>query len=583
MITFLALALLYSLFSGGQSIQEKPLSTAISDVQSGQVSKVTVKGDILTVQLKNGTEYTARKEPSSTIFNMGIDPTKVQVDVQNDSNSSVWLNIISSLLPFILIFGFLWLIMRQAQGASNQALSFGRSKARLVVSDMRRRITFRDVAGSEEAKQELWEVVEFLKYPSKFLNLGARIPKGVLLIGPPGTGKTLMAKAVAGEASVPFFSISGSEFVEMFVGVGAARVRDLFQKAKRNAPAIIFIDEIDAVGRHRGAGLGGGHDEREQTLNQILVEMDGFETDTNVIIIAATNRPDILDPALMRPGRFDRRVVLNKPDIREREAILELHIKDKPTEEGVDLHRLAAQTPGFSGADLYNLVNEAAILAARANKHKVGNKELEEAVEKVILGPERKISVLSDEEKKITAYHEAGHAIVSHILPEADPVQKVSVVARGVALGYTWSHPLRDRYLHSREKLLSDIAVMLGGWLTEKMIFKEITTGAANDLQEASNLARRMVTEFGMSEKIGPLTFGEKDQLVFLGKDLRERQNYSEKMAALIDDEINQIIKQAEKMATSVLEKHKDKLQAIANALIQQETLNKEEFEAFFD
>jgi len=581
-IAFLALVFLFSLFGGGGGVEEKTLSTVISDIDSGQVNKVTVKGDELTILLKNGAEYKARKESAVSIFDLGIDPEKVQVAVEGEGESSFWISLLSSLLPFLLIFGFLWFILRQAQGASNQALSFGRSKARLVMSDLRHRLTFRDVAGSEEAKQELWEVVEFLKYPSKFLSLGARIPKGVLLVGPPGTGKTLLAKAVAGEAGVPFFSISGSEFVEMFVGVGAARVRDLFARAKRNAPAIVFIDEIDAVGRHRGAGLGGSHDEREQTLNQILVEMDGFETDTNVIIMAATNRPDILDPALLRPGRFDRRVVLNKPDIREREMILELHAKGKPLEEAVDLGRVASQTPGFSGADLKNLVNEAAILAARANKNKIGMKELEAAVEKVLLGPERKVSILSDEEKKITAYHEAGHAIVSRLLPLGDPVQKVSIISRGMALGYTWSYPLRDKYLHSREKLLTDIAVMLGGWLAEKITFKDITTGAANDLREASKLARRMVTEFGMSEKMGPVVFGEREELVFLGKELHERQNYSEKVAATIDEEVSRVIKQAEKLAREVLEKNKDKLKGVASELIQKETLGKEEFESFF-
>ncbi len=582
LIALVALSLIYSAVSSNRASEEKPLSTVIADTESNRVNKITVKGDTLNVLLKDGSEYTARKEAATSVFDLGIDPAKVQVVVKGEGEGALWINLFSSLLPFLLIFGFLWFIFRQAQGASSQALSFGRSRARLIVGETRRRLTFRDVAGSEEAKQELWEVVEFLKYPSKFLNLGARIPKGVLLVGPPGTGKTLLAKAVAGEAGVPFFSISGSEFVEMFVGVGAARVRDLFQRAKRNAPCIVFIDEIDAVGRHRGAGLGGSHDEREQTLNQILVEMDGFETDTNVIVMAATNRPDILDPALLRPGRFDRRVVLARPDIRERELILNLHTQGKPLEEGVDLHRIAAQTPGFSGADLQNLVNEAAILAARANQQKIGLKDLEGAVEKVLLGPERKVSVLSDEEKKITAYHEAGHAIVTHTLPLGDPVQKVSIISRGMALGYTWSHPLKDRYLHSREKLLSDIAVMLGGWVAERMIFKDITTGAANDLREATRLARKMVMEFGMSEKLGPIVFGEKEELVFLGKELHERPNYSEKSAAAIDEEVKEIIEEAKKIAEAALKEHKNELQAVAAQLIQKETLSKEEFESFF-
>lgn len=460
-------------------------------------------------------------------------------------------------------------------------MSFGKSRARLMVGN-KNRVTFKDVAGEEEAKQELMEVVEFLKYPTKFINLGAKIPKGVLLVGAPGTGKTLMAKAVAGEAGVPFFNISGSEFVEMFVGVGASRVRDLFTKAKRNAPAIVFIDEIDAVGRQRGAGLGGGHDEREQTLNQILVEMDGFETDTNVIIIAATNRPDVLDPALLRPGRFDRRVTLSLPDIREREAILGVHTKNKPLDSTVNLKTVAAKTPGFAGADLQNLVNEAAILAARKNKKVIGQADMDEAIEKVLLGPERKNRLLSEQEREITAYHEAGHAVVSHVLPGADPVHKVSIVSRGTALGYTWSMPEQDKHLYSREQFVDELASMLGGRVAEKLTFKEITTGASNDLLRASKLARQMVTKYGMSEKVGPITYGTDEDMVFLGREIHEQRNYSDKVAALIDEEVSAVMEEASRRAEKVLRQHDKELKLIAGELMKKETLSREEFENFF-
>lgn len=569
-------------------VREVPLTELISILEQEKISRLVVENDSLHAFSRDGVEYLSHKESGVSVFEIEAVKNQVaegalELEIKNKETAGIWINVLASLLPFLLIFGFLWFILRQAQGASNQALSFGRSRARMLLGGEKTKVTFKDVAGSVEAKQELWEVVEFLKYPSKFRSLGARIPKGVLLLGPPGTGKTLLAKAVAGEAGVPFFNISGSEFVEMFVGVGAARVRDLFTRAKRNAPSIVFIDEIDAVGRQRGAGLGGSHDEREQTLNQILVEMDGFETDTNVIIMAATNRPDILDPALLRPGRFDRRVVLDWPDINEREEILQIHAKGKPLAGGVDLRRIASQTSGFSGADLSNLVNEAAILAARANKKKIEHSDLSQAVEKVLLGPERRSSILSEEEKKIVAYHEAGHGIVSHILPHGDPVQKISVVSRGMALGYHWSLPLEERKLHSRAKFLDEVSILLGGYVAEEMIFGDITTGAANDLRRATQLARKMVTEYGMSKRLGPMTFGEKDELVFLGREIHEQKNYSEKVASMIDEEVADIITESKRKAEEVLRKCKKELKAIAARLTQVETLEGEEFESFFE
>jgi len=580
--TLLVAALLYSLFGySGQTVQTIPLSEVVQRVDAGRVEKITVKGDSLKIFTTDGKEYLSRKEQGVSLKDSGVDVNKAEIDILDNQTSGLWLGLLTTLLPFLLIVGFLWFMLRQAQGAGNQALSFGKSKARLMIGS-KNQITFKNVAGEEEAKQELVEIIEFLKYPTKFLNLGARIPKGVLLMGPPGTGKTLLAKAVAGEAGVPFFNISGSEFVEMFVGVGASRVRDLFAKAKRNAPAIVFIDEIDAVGRQRGAGLGGGHDEREQTLNQILVEMDGFETDTNVIVVAATNRPDILDPALLRPGRFDRRVVLTLPDIKDRVAILAVHTVNKPLDSTVDLQSTAAKTPGFSGADLQNLVNEAAILAARRNQKIIGQREMDEAIEKVLLGPERKNKLLSNKEREITAYHEAGHAVVSHVLPNADPVHKVSIVSRGMALGYTWSMPEEDRHLYSREQFMDELAQILGGRMAEKLTFKEITTGAANDLQRASKLARQMVTRFGMSEKVGPITFGTDEDMVFLGREIHEQRNYSDKMAAVIDEEVSVLIEDAGKRAEKVLKEHAKELRAIAEELMRKETLSREEFESFF-
>jgi cell division protease FtsH len=485
------------------------------------------------------------------------------------------------ILPFILLVGVFWFIFRQAQGSNNAAMSFGKSRARMFTGDQPT-VTFGDVAGVEEAKEELKEVVEFLREPVKFISLGARIPKGVLLVGPPGTGKTLLAKAVSGEAGVPFFSISGSEFVEMFVGVGASRVRDLFEQAKRHSPCIIFVDEIDAVGRQRGAGLGGSHDEREQTLNQMLVEMDGFDTDTNVIIMAATNRPDILDPALLRPGRFDRRVVLDRPDMRGREAILKVHAKGKPLAPEVDMSVLARSTPGFVGADLENLVNEAAILAARRNKKVIGQSELEEAIERVIAGPERKSRLISEEEKRIVAYHEAGHAVVINSIPEADPVMKVSIIARGMAGGYTLAMPEDDRMLMSRKKLQAEMIGLLGGRAAEKIVFDDITSGASNDLERVTRLARAMVTRLGMSERLGTMVYGQKEELIFLGREISEQRDYSEAVAEEIDGEVRQLVAESYKKAVEILTTYREQLDAVAQKLLEAETISRDEFEKIF-
>ena len=503
------------------------------------------------------------------------------VDVYFDKNNS-GSYLISVLLPniilVILIGAFMWWVLRQTQSGNNQAMSFGRSRARLIAGD-KPAITFADVAGVEEAKQELTEIVEFLKYPDKFVALGARIPKGVLLVGPPGTGKTLLSKAVAGEAGVPFFSISGSEFVEMFVGVGASRVRDLFDQAKKNSPCIVFVDEIDAVGRQRGAGLGGGHDEREQTLNQLLVEMDGFDTNTHVIVIAATNRPDVLDPALLRPGRFDRHVTLDRPDIKGRREILDVHARNKPLDSTVDLDVLARQTPGFSGADLANLINEAAILAARANKKVIGMDELEEAIARVIAGPERKSRRISDREKEIIAYHETGHALVMKALPHTDPVHKVSIISRGMALGWTLSLPEEDKYLISRDELMDQIAGMMGGRVAEEIVFGDITSGAENDIQRATQLARRMVTQWGMSDKLGPITVGHREELVFLGRDLGEQRNYSEEVAAIIDEEIRSIVNHGYQTAKNILTQKRDKMDLVVERLKLVETIDAKELD----
>ena len=571
--------------SGSETVE---LNRVVQLAQNGEIKKILVRGDQLEVTLANGGKLSTYKETKlgtlETLERLGVSRAqlqKIQVEVAPPSWWGGWLNILSAVLPLLLIGIFFFLILRQAQGAGNQALSFGKSRARMFTGD-KPTVTFDDVAGVDEAKHELAEVVEFLRDPGKFISLGARIPKGILMVGPPGCGKTLLAKAVSGEAGVPFFSISGSEFVEMFVGVGASRVRDLFEQAKRNSPCIVFVDEIDAVGRHRGAGLGGSHDEREQTLNQILVEMDGFDTDTNVIVMAATNRPDILDPALLRPGRFDRRVVLDRPDWIGRRKILDVHVRGKPLGADVDLDKIAKTTVGFVGADLENLVNEAAILAARRNKKSIGMAEFQEAIEKVIAGPERKSRVISEEEKMIIAYHEAGHAVVMKALPDCDPVHKVSIVARGMAGGYTMTLPEEDSRLRHRNKFKADMAALLGGRAAEELIFHDVTTGASNDLERATKMARSMVTQYGMSEKLGPITFGEKDELIFLGREIAEQRNYSEEIARQIDREVRRLVEEAYQTAKSVLITHRDKLVALAERLIHEETVDAAALNALF-
>jgi cell division protease FtsH len=520
------------------------------------------------------------------LVQLGVSPEKLRdpelsIQIVVAGFWSEALIVLLNFIPFILMGVFFFLFIRPAQGSNNAAMAFGKSRAKMLTGE-HPTVTFADVAGVEEAKEELQEVVEFLKEPQKFIALGARIPKGVLLVGSPGTGKTLMAKAVSGEAGVPFFSISGSEFVEMFVGVGASRVRDLFDEAKKHSPCIVFVDEIDAVGRHRGAGLGGSHDEREQTLNQLLVEMDGFSTDNNVIVIAATNRPDILDPALMRPGRFDRRVMLDKPDLKGREAILKVHTRGKPVSPEVSLEEIARATPGFVGADLENLVNEAAILAARRNMKIIGQSEFEESIERVIAGPERKSRLINPKEKKIIAYHEAGHAVVINALPEGDPVQKVSIISRGMMGGFTRSLPTEDRNLESKKRLTSDMVGMLGGRAAEEIMFDDITSGASSDIERVTKIARSMVTRLGMSEKLGPMVYGQKEELVFLGREISEQRDYSEAVAQEIDREVQRVVNEAYKTAKEILETHKDKLIAVAEKLLEVETISNEEFEAIF-
>jgi cell division protease FtsH len=568
-----------------------PINKVANDIQSGIVERVVIETDNrLQVVYSDGTARLSNKEANATLVEQ-LKALGVTTDQLNSDHFKIeikppspWLGIATALgyiLPFIILAGVFWFVFRQAQGSNNAALSFGKSRARMFTGDQPT-VTFEDVAGVDEAKEELQEVVEFLREPEKFISLGARIPKGVLLVGPPGTGKTLLAKAVSGEAGVPFFSISGSEFVEMFVGVGASRVRDLFDQAKRHSPCIVFVDEIDAVGRQRGAGLGGSHDEREQTLNQMLVEMDGFDTDTNVIIVAATNRPDILDPALLRPGRFDRRVVLDRPDMRGREAILKVHVKGKPLSTDVALGVLARSTPGFVGADLENLVNEAAILAARRNKKMIGQPEMEEAIERVIAGPERKSRLISQEEKRIVAYHEAGHAVVMNAVPEADPVHKVSIIARGMAGGYTLSLPEDDRTLMPRKKLIADMIGLLGGRAAEELVFDDITSGASNDLERVTRMARAMVTRLGMSDNLGPMVYGQKEELIFLGREISEQRDYSEAVAEQIDDEVRRLVSDAHDKARSILLQYRDRLDAVAQRLLEVETITREEFENIF-
>ncbi len=588
-------ALLYTWLGATPQVATKAYSgptSFLEDVQKGDVVKVVQQGETLNVYTKGG-------KPDAPTYTLNVPNvlTQVSQDIAaaaakggvpqptydpKPAPDNSWIGLVlTGLLPLIVIGGFIYFMMRQAQGTNNQALSFGKSRARMFLGN-KQVVTFNDVAGVDEAKTELQEIVEFLKFPEKFNTLGARIPRGVLLVGPPGTGKTLLARAVAGEAGVPFFSISGSEFVEMFVGVGASRVRDLFDQAKRNSPCIVFVDEIDAVGRQRGAGLGGSHDEREQTLNQILVEMDGFDTNTNVIVVAATNRPDVLDPALLRPGRFDRQVILDRPDMKGRVAILKVHTKGKPLDKTMVIEDIARQSPGFSGADLANLVNEGAILAARRNRKVIVMQDFEEALERIVAGPERKSRVISDAEKLIIAYHEGGHAVVQRILPKCDPVQKVTIISRGMALGYTMALPTEDRYLQSKTEFEDKIAGLLAGNVSERMVFGDTTTGSSNDIEKATDLARRMVTEFGMSDRLGPLSFGKRDELIFLGREIGEQRNYSDEIAKTIDEEVRAIVDRAFERASQVLETHRDRLDALATKLIAEETVDREAFETLF-
>src|SRR3989344_5778785 len=583
-LTALTLSLL---FQTGEKPPVIDLATLAQKMTAGEVARITVNGNDLKIDLKNGEVLAAKKETeaslSETFANYGVSAEAlagVPLEIKEQSGMSFWLSIlIPTLLPLLLIGAMFWFIFRQARTGVNQAFTFGRANIHLF-TNFRGRVTFADVAGLKEAKKELEEIVDFLKNPKKYQYIGARIPRGVLLMGPPGTGKTLLARAVAGEAGVPFFHLSASEFVEMFVGVGASRTRDAFQTAKKAAPSILFIDEIDAVGRERGAGLGGGHDERAQTLNQILVEMDGFDRDTNVIVLAATNRPDILDRALLRPGRFDRRVVLDLPDINDREAILAIHARGKKLDASVDMRRIAVRTPGFSGADLANLVNEAAISSARKNKKMVGQEELLDSIEKVVLGPERKSRVISDKEKKITAYHEAGHALVTASLKDADPVQKVSIVSRGRAGGYTLKLPLEEQRLKTKSQFLADLAVMLAGYVSEKLVFGDVSTGASNDLEGASELSRNLVVKYGMSEALGPMTFGKSEEMVFLGREIATGKDYSEETASKIDAETRGFIERAHQAAARILKTHRRALDAIAKTLIEKETLEHDDFYA---
>ncbi|MBT3356641.1 ATP-dependent zinc metalloprotease FtsH [bacterium] len=580
---------LFSLYSTDvEKVEKISFSQLVTQINQEQIKEIEVEGEKVRIEMVDGKKEITQKEGGAALLeslgNFGVESEKLQkvnVVVKDTSGSQMWLTVILPfLLPFMMIAFFIWFLMKQAQKGNSQAMGFGSSKARMLIPTKDgKRLTFKDVAGAKEAKEELYEIVEFLQKPKKFLQLGAKIPKGALLLGSPGTGKTLMAKAVAGEAGVPFFSISGSEFVEMFVGVGASRVRDLFKQAKKNSPSIVFIDEVDAVGRHRGAGVGGGNDEREQTLNQILVEMDGFDTTVNVIVIAATNRPDVLDPALLRPGRFDRRIVIDKPDIEDREAILKVHAVGKPLAKGTNLRQIAERTPGFSGADLANLMNEGAILAARREKKETGIDELREAIEKVILGPERKSHILSKEEKKVTAYHEAGHALVAKVLPDGDSVQKVSIISRGQAAGYTLNVPKKDKSLQFKSYYLDQISILLAGYVVEEKIFGEVTTGASNDLERATAIARKLVTRFGMSD-LGPMTFGKTEEMVFLGKELHEERNYSEQTAQEIDLQARKFIHDSYESTKGTISENMDRLEAVAKELIIRETLEKEEFDA---
>lgn len=591
LVAMIAVGAFFSLYTAGpQKPETVGIETLIAQIKDEKVKKIEVKGETLAVELSDGKKEIAHKEPSesfSTLLkNFDVSPEKtgkIELSIE-DQTKNFWINtILSFLVPLLLLGFFVFLMIRQVQGANMRALSFGASRARKFdPKETKNKITFADVAGAAEAKEELAEVIEFLKEPKKFHDLGAKIPKGVLLMGPPGTGKTLLAKAVAGEAEVPFFLVSGSEFIEMFVGVGSARVRDLFAQAKKNAPCIIFIDELDAIGRQRGAGLGGSHDEREQTLNQILVEMDGFEPTDNVVVLAGTNRPDVLDPALLRPGRFDRRVIIDLPTLLDREEILEVHARNKPLAKDVDLNRVAQRTPGFSGADLANLLNEAAILVARRNGKEITMPDIFSSIEKVILGPERKGRLMSDKEKKITAYHEGGHALISHLLPDAPPVQKISIISRGHAAGFTLNLPTEDKIFKNRSEFRAELAVLLGGFTAEKLIFDDVTTGASDDLKKVTRLARKLVMQFGMSEGLGQRTFGEKEEMIFLGREITEQRDYSEKTAEQIDDEINAFIREAGTTARRILTDNREKLESLVQLLLEKEVLEKEELDTLF-
>ena len=585
LIVLLALIAVNAGTSSDEKVEKMSYPDFISNVEKGQIESVLVESDDLVYNLsgttKSGAKFTstALKEGNVTKY---LDDRQIKYTVQAKEGPKWYISLLGTLLPIVILIAFLFFIMNQSQGGGNRVMQFGKSRAKLMTGEQVK-ITFKDVAGVEEAKEEMQEVVDFLKSPDKFIEIGAKIPKGVLLFGAPGTGKTLMARAVAGEAGVPFFSISGSDFVEMFVGVGAARVRDLFEQAKKNSPCIVFIDEIDAVGRHRGAGLGGGHDEREQTLNQLLVEMDGFSANEGIIVMASTNRPDILDPALLRPGRFDRHILIDRPDVKGREAILQVHIKEKPLAENVNLEILAKRTPGFTGADLANMVNEGALLSARRGHKKIGMQELEEAIERVIAGPEKKTRVISEKEKRLVAYHEAGHAIVSHFLPDTDKLHKISIIPRGRAGGYTLLLPEEDRNYITKSHLLNEVAILLGGRVAEFLVLNDISTGAQNDLERASSIVRKMITEYGMSEELGPLTFGHKSEEVFLGRDISRDRNYSDAIAFAIDKEAGHYVDNCYNQAQRILEENMQSLHNVAACLIEQETIDARQFESIVD
>jgi cell division protease FtsH len=587
LILFLIISGIFSLLNlPEQKTQEINLNTLVEQIKNQEVEKIVVEENKLNIFLKNQEQFFAFKEENQNLTelltNYGVLPeqlAQLSINIKSTRGRDTFFNIIFPLIiPLLLLLGLIYFFSKQVKGAGMQAFKFGESQAKKVNPQDKIKTTFKDVAGIKEAKEDLTEIVDFLKNPQKYIKLGAKIPKGVLLVGPPGCGKTLLARAVAGEAKTPFFHISGSEFIEMFVGVGASRVRDLFSKAKRNLPAIIFVDELDAVGRQRGAGLGGSHDEREQTLNQILVELDGFQPNSGLIVLAATNRPDILDPALLRPGRFDRKVVIGLPDIKDREAILKIHAQNKPLSQNVNLKEIAKRTPGFTGADLENLLNEASILSAKKNKKKINKEEVLESVERVLLGPERKSHIISKKEKEIIAFHEAGHAIVSSFLPGCDPVQKISIIARGQAAGYTLNMPEEEKSLKSKSEFLDNLSALLGGYAAEQKMFGQVTTGAANDLNRATKLSRKLVMEYGMSEKLGPRTFGEKEELIFLGREISEKKDYSEEFAQIIDKEISQFIDLAYKKARVILDKQEKKLKKLAATLLKKETLEKKEF-----